>query len=289
MNRISREIDEISLIAFNLLEFDIDFNEYFDESNKLIRKQLKLTSFQNDVDDVWNKFNFDQRHAVDFIVNNVHNNQFDTKQFYFLNDFKDTNKIFVQNIVLSKLRFENFIVFVVASFDIAVILLNENQIVHFQFKISLNFDENSFCNISKNTKLIELIQRTKLIFWNEFFMQRKFDMLVVNRIIFDLCFEMNEFISFDNKIVYFCENFKQCTFVCSNVKKSIIMNINLKATLFWLEITVFSLSINMRLQNFFLSAENKIVVAQFANEILIIDNEITIENFIHDEFESKTL
>ena len=45
----------------------------------------------------------------------------------------------------------------------------------------------------------------------------------------------------------------------------------------------------MKLQNFFLNAENKIVVAQFANEILIIDNEITIENFIHDEFESKTL
>ena len=45
----------------------------------------------------------------------------------------------------------------------------------------------------------------------------------------------------------------------------------------------------MRLQNFFLSVENKIAVVQFANEILAIDNEITIENFIHDEFESKTL
>ena len=289
LNKISREIDETSLIAFDLFELDIDFNEYFDESNKLIRKQLKLTSFQNDVDDVWNKFNFDQRHAVDFIVNNVHDNQFDTKQFYFLNDFEDTNKIFVQNIVLNKLRFENFIIFVVASFDIAIILLNKNQIVHFQFKISLNFDENSFCNISKNTKLIELIQRTKLIFWNEFFMQRKFDMLVVNRIIFDLCFEMNEFISFDDKIVCFCENFKQCTFVCSNVKKNIIMNINLKTTSFWFEITIFSLSINIKFQNFFLNVKNKTVAAQFANKILIIDNEITIENFIHDEFENKTL
>ena len=45
----------------------------------------------------------------------------------------------------------------------------------------------------------------------------------------------------------------------------------------------------MRFQKFFLSVENKTVVAQFANEILTIDNEITIENFIHDEFESKTL
>ena len=66
--------------------------------------------------------------------------------------------------MLNKLRFENFIVFVVASFDIVIILLNKNQIAHFQFKILLNFDENNFCNILKNTKLIELIRRTKLIF-----------------------------------------------------------------------------------------------------------------------------
>ena len=57
-------------------------------------------------------------------------------------------------------------------------------------------------------------------------------MFVVNRIIFDLCFEINEFILFDNKIVCFCENFKQYIFVCSNVKKNIIINMNLKTILF---------------------------------------------------------
>ena len=45
----------------------------------------------------------------------------------------------------------------------------------------------------------------------------------------------------------------------------------------------------MKLQNLFLNVENKIVVVQFANKILIIDNEITIKNFIYDKFENKTL
>ena len=45
----------------------------------------------------------------------------------------------------------------------------------------------------------------------------------------------------------------------------------------------------MKFQNFFLNVENKIVVVQFANEILIINNEITIKNFIYDEFKNKTL
>ena len=38
-----------------------------------------------------------------------------------------------------------------------------------------------------------------------------------------------------------------------------------------------------------MNVENKIVAVQFANEILIINNEITIKIFIHDEFENKTL
>ena len=63
---------------------------------------------------------------------------------------------------------------------------------------------------------------------------------------------------------------------------------NLKAISFWFEITILSLSINMKLQNSSLNAENKTAAAQFANEILTIDNEITIENFTHDELENKT-
>ena len=43
------------------------------------------------------------------------------------------------------------------------------------------------------------------------------------------------------------------------------------------------------ISNFFLNVENKVVVVQFANEILIMNNEIMIKNFIHDEFENKTL
>ena len=43
----------------------------------------------------------------------------------------------------------------------------------------------------------------------------------------------------------------------------------------------------MRLQNFSLSIENKTNAIEFANEILIIDNDITIENFIVDEKKTK--
>ena len=81
-----------------------------------------------------------------------------------MNDLEDIEKIFVQNIVINMFRFERIIVLVVASLNIAVILLNKNQIVHARFKIFLNIIKNNICNIEKNIYLINLIIRTQLIF-----------------------------------------------------------------------------------------------------------------------------
>ena len=276
------------LTTFDLFEFDIDFNKYLEERNWLIRKKLKLTSFRENVETAWNKLNSNQLHAVQSILNVVRVNEFNTNQFFFLDDLEGTNKIFVQNIVMNILRFEITIVLIVAFFDIVATLLEKDQIAHVRFKIFLNFNRDSVCKIEKNTFLIDLIKRTKLIFWNEFLMQRKYDIITVNRTISDLC-DVNEFISFDNKISCFCEDFKQCTLVCSNINKKIIVNMNLKTTLFWIEIEILRLIINMRLQNLFLNIENKIVAVEFANEILIIDNNVTIENPTADEKRNKML
>ena len=49
-------------------------------------------------------------------------------------------------------------------------------------------------------------------------MQRKYDIIIVNYTISNLC-NINEFILFDNQVICFCENFKQCILVCSNITK----------------------------------------------------------------------
>ena len=45
----------------------------------------------------------------------------------------------------------------------------------------------------------------------------------------------------------------------------------------------------MRLQNFLLNVENKADAIEFASEMLTINNDITIENFIVNEKKSKML
>ena len=67
-------------------------------------------------------------------------NEHNLKQLFFLDDFESTNKIFIQNIVMTKFCFEKFIVLVVAFFDITITLLNDDQIAHARFKIF--FDSN---------------------------------------------------------------------------------------------------------------------------------------------------
>ena len=79
----------------------------------------------------------------------MHNNKYNTNQFFFLNNLEDTNKIFVQNIVINMFRIERIIVLIVASLNIVTTLLNKNQIVHVRFKIFLNIIKNNICNIKK--------------------------------------------------------------------------------------------------------------------------------------------
>ena len=108
--------------------------------------------------------NKNQRYVVETIVNAIENNKFDLSDIFFLNDSNGTEKIFVQNIVISNLRSQQKIVLTIASFDIAATFFDGDQTVHVRFKISLNFDIQSICDINKNTNRTTLIKKTKLIF-----------------------------------------------------------------------------------------------------------------------------
>ena len=134
------------------------------------------------------------------------------------------------------------------------------------------------CNIKKNIDRCELIRRTRLIFWNEISMQRKWDFMIVSRIFFDLC-DVDERMSFEGKIVCFCENFKQCLSVVVNKSRDIVINMNLQKLSFWHKVEVLHLIINMRLQNSSLNEQNRQKTIEFARDVLNIDNAmITKEN-----------
>ena len=185
---------------------------------------------------------------------------------FFLDNFENTNKIFVQNIVMTKLRFEKFIVFVVAFFDITIILLKSDQITHARFKIYLDSNFQNLCDIDKNIDRVEFIKQTKFICWNESFMQRKWDMLIVNRIIIDLLNVFENFL-FDDKMICFYENFKQTFLVCLDKRKDVIVDTCLQKISFWSKIKILRLICQEAKTNKF-----KVLILIKIKEIVIVQN-----------------
>ena len=277
------------MIAYNLLEFFIDFNDFVDERNKLIRKKFVLTSDATIVDVEWIKLNAKQRIVADviyFVVDDVYNEFIEkfanVSYLFFLDDSSDTEKIFVQNIVMSKLRFEEHIVFVVVSSDIVATLLNENQTAHARFKISLNSIAESTCNIKKKIDRNNLLKQIKLIFWDEFLMQRKFDMLTINRTLFDIC-DVDERVFFKSKMIYFCDDFRQILSVCSSRNKNHIVDTSLQKISFWKKMNILHLIENMRLKNSNLFEQRRFETVEFVEKILNIDNVIITVIFNDDD------
>ena len=123
-----------------------------------------MTEPSKKIDVEWARLNIDQLRAIESIVNAMRENDHGLGQLFFLDGLEGTRKIFVQNIVMAKLRFEEFIVVVVAFFDIAITLLDGGQIAHARFKIPLDSNSQSLCDIDKNTDRVELIKQAKLIF-----------------------------------------------------------------------------------------------------------------------------
>ena len=57
---------------------------------------------------------------------------------FFLDEFDDTKKMFLINLMLTKIQFNKEIILIIIFFDIIIILLNENITIHSQFKIFIN-------------------------------------------------------------------------------------------------------------------------------------------------------
>ena len=282
LNQASSKNDQHTLSAFDFLDLIIDFNQYVIEKNRLFREKLTLTSSSKKIDVEWTKLNIDQLRAIESIINAMRENDHDLNQLFFLDDLEDTKKIFVQNIVMRKFRFEKFIILVVAFFDITITLLNDDQIVHARFKISLDLNFQSLCDIDKNTNRVKFIKQIKFIFWDETLMQRKWDMMIVNRIIFDLLDVFENFL-FDDKTICFCENFKQTLLVCLSKRRDVIVDSCLQKISFWSKIEILRLIINMRLQNLNFNEKERRDATQFAQKMLNINNEIITFLFENDD------
>lgn len=94
--------------------------------------------------------------------------------FYFIYGHGGTGKTYLWSTILCKLRSEGHIVLVVATSGITALLIEGGRTAHSCFRIPIDINENSTCEIKKNTHLAELICKASLIIWDEAPMTHRF-------------------------------------------------------------------------------------------------------------------
>ena len=133
------------------MNYDIQYLE--EESNKL-----------------YSQLNKRQKEAFHEIVDSVLNNR---PQFYFVSGHGGTGKTFLWNTIVSYIRAQKKIVLTVASSGVASLLLPNGRTAHSRFRIPIDIDEMSICDIKRGTKLAKLLIETSLIIWDEALMTNK--------------------------------------------------------------------------------------------------------------------
>ena len=134
--------------------------------NKLLREELSydVCELRRNNSASVPLLNTCQKKIYDRVMESISTNQ---QTLIFVYGHGSTGKTFLWHSIINHIRSEGLIVLVVASSGIASILLPGGRTAHSRFKIPLAINENSTCEIKKNTHLSRLIQMTTLIVWDE--------------------------------------------------------------------------------------------------------------------------
>lgn len=183
-------------------------------------------------------------------------------------------KTYLWRTIICKLRCEGKIVLPVASSGIAATLLPGGRTAHSRFKIPINLDEYSFCNINHNSDIAHLIRNTSLIIWDEAPMQHRYSFECLDRSLRDLMKSVDSkfyHMPFGGITVFFGGDFRQILPVITYGSRSDVVSACITRSKVWNMCEIYVLKQNMRLNNSKCDKETELL-KQFAQWILDVGN-----------------
>ena len=224
------------------------FTHYWGRStgNPLIANEMTYdfneeTSLRNER---YTQLNADQKHCFDTIVAGITGHP--RSAHFFVHGPAGTGKTFLYKTLCNHFRAENKIVLCIASSGIAALLLPGGQTSHSRFKIPLILNEDSVCNITRNTHLYGLLQRTTLIIWDEVPMQHKQCFMAVHRTFTDL---LGNDDLFGGIPMVLGGDFAQILPVVPRGNREAVVAANIQKTFLWSRFQKLFLRSNMRIRN----------------------------------------
>lgn len=220
---------------------------------------------------LYNNCNNEQKVIFHDVIQSIENGE---GGVFFVYGSGGCGKTYLWRTIISKLRSEGKIVLPVASSGIAATLLPGGRTAHSRFKIPVNLDEYSFCNIGQNSDIAHLIRKTRLIIWDEAPMQHRYSFECLDRSLRDLMKAVNPncyYLPFGGITILFGGDFRQILPVITYGSRSDIVSACITRSKIWKICKVFLLKENMRLSHT-KSNVDKEVMSGFAQWVLDVGN-----------------
>ena len=227
---------ELEAVKFSVrLELPILFKEELD---------FNISQLKDLVNDRKLKFNEDQTHVYETIIKSVEKGE---AAAVFVDARGGTGKTFVLNAILAAIRTidNGSIALAVGATGIAANLLHLGRTFHSRFKVPLNMNCESVCNINAGSPLAKLICEAKIIVWDEAPMAHRFQLEALDRTLRDLT---NVDKPFGGKVMLLSGDFRQCLPVIPGASRAEVVDAALNRSYLWPNFKVMKLNENMRVK-----------------------------------------
>ena len=186
------------------------------------------------------KFNSDQRHAFDLILDSVSSSK---GQAFFVDGPGGTGKTFLYRALLASLRSQGYVAIAVATSGVAASLLPGGRTAYSRFKIPLEFSKQKACQLSKQSSVARLIVDAKLILWDEASMAKKEAIEAFHCLLTDI---MESDVPFGGKTIIFGGDFRQTLPVIEHLPPPDLVQSTLLCSHLWSHMCKLQLGTNMR-------------------------------------------
>jgi len=189
----------------------------------------------------------EQKHVYDTIMSRIDAN---LQGLFFVYGYGGTGKTFIWRALASAIRSRGDIVLTVASSGIAALLIPGGRTAHSRFAIPFTVDECSTCTIHPKSNLAELVDKAKLIIWDEAPMMHRHCFEALDRTLRDVLRHRNNDrldIPFGGKVVVLGGDFRQVLPVVPKATRPVIIHASINSSPLWSHCEVLTLTTNMRL------------------------------------------
>ncbi|XP_074336449.1 uncharacterized protein LOC141673595 [Apium graveolens] len=255
--------------------FNNSVNRPLQEETSYDKEELKILHEKNH-----GMLNPEQKNVYDSIIQNVYNK---VGGVFFVYGSGGCGKTFLWQTLCCRLRSEGKIVLHVASCGIAAVLLPGGRTAHSRFHIPLKLDQDSIAGIRHGTDIVELIQQTDLIIWDEAPMQHCHAFESVDHFLRDIMSAIDKRRAkkpFGGITIVFGGDYRQILHMIPKASRAEVVGSTLNKSKIWEFFQVFLLKKNMRLHAENTEMENKVIVDFSKWQLLVGDGKV--KNFSPD-------